>query len=109
MSRVAAQAEPVGVINSGNAELFRAHRQGYQDALAKRAYPAEYETWEQALQLNYELGRARYAELKGLRGKGVRWRPDEKLLTAVVRALGTDRALRFNLESLALFTTKDVR
>jgi hypothetical protein len=32
-----------------------------------------------------------------------RWQPDEKLITAVCRALGENKALRFNSESLALF------
>jgi membrane-bound lytic murein transglycosylase MltF len=100
---------PLAAISSGNADLFAAHRRGYQDAMARRDFPPQYETWQRDLQLNYELGRARYCELKGIRGKGVRWRPDEKLITAVARALGRNRALRFNLESLTLFNEEKGR
>jgi hypothetical protein len=55
------------------------------------------------LALNYELGRARYAELKGIRGKGVRWREGETLKQAMTRLLGAQEAERFSRESLALF------
>jgi hypothetical protein len=35
---------PVGVVSRGNAELFAAHRSGYQDAMARRAFPLDYDT-----------------------------------------------------------------
>jgi hypothetical protein len=94
----------VGHIVDGPQELFQAHRQGYLDALYRRGYAPQYDTWERQQQLNYELGRARYFELKGLRGHGVSWRHNETLKAALARALGADEAKRFSLESLALFS-----
>jgi hypothetical protein len=95
---------PLGVTNSGPPEAFEAHRRGYLDAMHHRPYPPEYETWDRALALNYELGRARLAELRGLRGKGVRWREGEtSLKQAMTRLLGAQEAERFSRESLALF------
>jgi hypothetical protein len=93
---------PLGVTNNGPAELFQTHRRGYMDAMMGRPYPPEYDR-DRALALNYELGRARYAELKGIRGKGVRWREGETLKQAMTRLLGAQEAERFSRESLKLF------
>jgi hypothetical protein len=102
-----ANAEPTFASNGGGpADLLLVHRRGYQDAMAGRAYPLQYDTWEHATQLNYELGRARYAELKGLRGRGVRWGEHESLKAAVKRALGEYEGDRFNAESLKLFLSE---
>jgi hypothetical protein len=93
----------VGHLTDGPPELLKAHRQGYLDALWRRGYSPLYDTWQRELQLNYELGRARYFELKGWRGHGVNWRTGETLKAAMTRALGADQAQRFSLDSLKLF------
>lgn len=94
---------PVGGLSVGPAELFEYHRRGYMDALQGRPYPRDYDTWERELALNYELGRARCAELRGLRGRAVRWKEGETLKKAMTRLLGVAEAERFSRESLALF------
>ena len=93
----------MGHLTDGPQELFQAHRQGYLDALYRKGYSPLYDTWERPLQLNYELGRARYFELKGKRGHGVSWRAGETLRAAMTRVLGADEARRFSLDSLKLF------